>query len=84
MKLVDVPSGKTVTLDVGSEALLRIGSATCVATATPGLIDMTTGGDLSGGSALVANHLYLCTMANHGFKATAAVKIFIRGGYKIN
>jgi hypothetical protein len=84
MKLVEVPSGKTVTLELGSEALLRIGSATCVASGTPGLIDMTAGSDLSGGSALVTNHLYLCTVENRGFKATSAVKIFIRGGYKID
>ena len=84
MKKVEVPAGKTVTLALGSEALLRLGSAKCVAANSPGLIDMTTGNDLSNGSALVANHLYLCTIKDHGFKADNAVTVFIRGGYTIS
>ena len=84
MKKVEVPSGKTVTLALGSEALLRIGSASCVASGAPGLIDMTAGSELSNGGALQKNHLYMCTVEGRGFKATAAVTVFIRGVYSIS
>ena len=83
MKKVDVPNGKTVSLALGSEALLRIGSATCVASGSPGLIDMTDGGELTNGGDLQKNHLYLCTVEGRGLKATSAVTVFIRGGYTI-
>jgi hypothetical protein len=84
MKKVEVPSGKTVTLAIGSEALLRLGSANCVASGTPGLIDTTAGTELSNGGALIKNHMYLCTVEGRGFKATAAATLFIRGKYTIN
>jgi len=81
--LVDIPAGKTLTAKVGCEMVLRVGSATCVASGTPGLIDLTTGGDLAGGKALEKNHLYLCTIDGRGVKATANVKILVRGPYSI-
>ncbi|MCL2747375.1 MAG: hypothetical protein FWE59_01810 [Oscillospiraceae bacterium] len=84
MRRVDVDSGKTITLSVGGEALLRLGSATCVATGTPGLVDTTDGTELSGGGALLKNHLYLCTVEGRGIKATTAMTVFIRGAYTIS
>ena len=81
--LVDLANGQTLHLPVGSEALLRVGTAQCVANSTPGLIDTTDGTTLAGGGALVKNHLYLSTMENRAVKATAAVKILVRGAYTI-
>ena len=82
--LVDLENGQTLHLPVGSEALLRVGTAQCVANSTPGLIDTTDGTTLSNGGALVKNHLYLSTMADRAVKATAAtVKILVRGPYII-
>ncbi len=82
--LVDLANGQTLHLPIGSEALLRVGTAQCVANSTPGLIDTTDGTTLSNGGALVKNHLYLSTMADRAVKATAAtVKILVRGPYII-
>ncbi|MCL2081026.1 MAG: hypothetical protein FWH16_02885 [Oscillospiraceae bacterium] len=84
MQRVDVKNGGTVTLEIGAEVVLRIGSATCVAGGTPGLIDLTTAGELANGRALEKNRLYLCTIAGRGFKATSDVTVFIRGGYTVS
>lgn len=82
---VVVPSGKTVTLNMGTQMLLRLGSATCVASSSPGLIDLTDGSVLAGGGALLANHLYTVTVeGGRGFKAANEVTVFIMGGYTIN
>lgn len=82
--LVKLKAGQTLTAKVGCEALLRIGSATCVSSGTPGLIDMTTGGDLAGGKALEKNHLYLCTVDGRGIKASSDITILVRGPYSIS
>ena len=82
--LVTLSSGQTLTGSVGCEVLLRVGTATCVASSAPGLIDETTGSTLAGGSALVQNHLYMMTVENRGVKAAAAtVKLLVRGGYSV-
>ncbi len=82
--LVKLKSGQTLTAKVGCEALLRLGSATCVSSGTPGLIDMTTGGDLSGGKSLEKNHLYLCTVDGRGIRATSDATLLVRGPYSIS
>ena len=82
--LVKLSSGQTLTAKVGCEILLRIGTATCVSSGTPGLIDMTTGGDLAGGKPLEKNHLYLCTVDGRGVKATSNVTALVRGPYTVS
>lgn len=82
--VVTLSSGQTLTGDVGCEVMLRIGTATCVSSSTPGLIDETTAGTLNNGSALVQNHLYMMTIEGRGVKATAATtKLLVRGTYTI-
>jgi len=83
-KLVDLPAGKKLIMEVGGEAVLRIGSATCVAPSTTGLIDLTTGQVIENDSALTANHLYLATIADRGLAATNAVKVLVKGSYTIS
>lgn len=82
--LVKLTSGQTLTAKVGCEILLRIGDATCVSSGTPGLIDMTTGGDLAGGKPLEKNHLYLCTVDGRGVKAASNITILVRGPYSVS
>lgn len=82
--VVTLASGKTLTGGIGCEVMLRVGTATCVASSSPGLIDETAGSTLSGGSALAKNHLYMMTVEKRGVKATAAtVKLMVRGSYAI-
>jgi len=82
--LVKLKSGQTLTAKVGFEALLRLGTASCVSSGTPGLIDMTTGADLAGGKALEKNHLYLCTVDGRGIKATSDATLLVRGPHSIS
>lgn len=82
--LVKLKSGQTITAKVGCEALLRLGTASCVSSGTPGLIDMTTGADLAGGKPLEKNHLYLCTVDGRGIKATSDATLLVRGPYTIS
>lgn len=70
--------------DIGCEVMLRVGSATCVSPSDPGLIDETDAGILTGGSALVKNHMYMMTIEGRGVRATAdTTKVLVRGGYTI-
>jgi hypothetical protein len=60
--VVTLNGSQTLTGTVGTEIMLRIGTATCVASSSPGLIDMTDGSALNPGAALVTNHLYMTTI----------------------
>lgn len=80
---VTVESGKTVTGKIGTEILLRLGSAACVSSGDTGLIDLTAGTTLANGKALSANHLYMVTIDGRGFKTSASTTVFIRGAYTI-
>jgi len=82
-KVVRFKSGQTVIGEVGTEILWRIGSATCVSPGSPGLIDVSTGGDLANGGALQQNHLYVVTVEGRGFKVTSDCVILIKGPYTV-
>ncbi|MBU5626987.1 hypothetical protein KQI82_08720 [Oscillibacter sp. MSJ-2] len=82
--LVTLSSGQTLRGGIGCEVMLRVGTATCSASSTPGLIDTTDATTLNNGGALVKNHVYMMTIEDRGVKATAAtVKLMVRGEYTI-
>ena len=83
--VVTLTSGQTLALGVGCEVMLRVGTATLAANTDPGLIDVSTGGTLNNGGALVQNHLYMMTIEGRGVRATAATttKLLVRGSYTI-
>lgn len=82
--LVTLTKGQTLKLDLGSEVLLRVGTATCAASSAPGLIDSTGGTTINSGASLVKNHMYMATIEDRGLKATAAtVKVMVRGSYTV-
>jgi len=84
-EIVALTSGKTLMGDIGTEFLLRVGTAACVADTSPGLIDMTDGTTINSGAALTKNHLYMSTIESRGLKATAAtVKVMVRGTYTVS
>lgn len=76
-------SGQTVIGAVGTEILWRIGTASCTAPGSPGLIDISTGTDLGNGSQLQQNHLYIVTVEGRGFKATSDCIILVKGTYTV-
>lgn len=83
--VVTLSQGQTLTGDVGCEVMLRIGSAVCVSSSDPGLIDETAGSTLANGGALVQNHLYMMTIEGRGVRATAdTTKVMARGSYTVS
>lgn len=83
-EVVSLSGGQVLTGELGCEVLLRIGSASCVASSGPGLVDETSGGSLSGGGALEPNHLYLMTIEGRGVQASDSVTLMVRGKYSIS
>lgn len=82
--LVSMTAGQTMSLGVGCEVLLRVGSATVHAATSPALIDTTTGGSVDSGASLARNHLYLATIPDRTLTAAAAdVKLLVRGAYTV-
>ncbi len=80
---VDVANGQTLIGEVGTEILWRLGSGVCASPGSPGLIDITTGSDLPNGQQLSANHCYVVTVGDRGFKATSDCRVMIKGPYTI-
>ncbi len=83
-EVVALSGGQTLTGTLGCEVLLRIGSASCVASSEPGLVDETSGGSLSSGGVLEPNHLYLMTVEGRGVQASGSVTLLVRGDYSIS
>ena len=83
MKKVIISAGKTLKLNLGSEIMIRLGSAVCVSSGTPGLIDLSSAGELANGAALEKNHLYMATVDGRGVKASAEATVFVRGTYTL-
>jgi hypothetical protein len=82
--VVTLNEGQTLTGGIGCEVMLRVGSAVCVSSSDPGLIDETTAATLANGGALVQNHLYMMTIEGRGVRATAATtKVLARGSYTV-
>ena len=84
-QLITMTKGQVMALDLGTELMLRVGTATVNAGVNPALIDVSTGGTLNKGSTLTKNHLYMATMVDRTVTATAdTVKLLVRGGYTLN
>ena len=81
--VVTIPNGKTLVCSVGTELMLRIGTAAGFG-AAPALIDYTTGAALAVESPLVLNHMYLVTIEGNGVTASADLtRVLVRGNYSI-
>ena len=81
---LEIEKGDTLVFEVGGMILPRIGSATCFSPSNPGLINVTTGSELSADKALTTNNLYVVTVAGRGFTATGSTnKFLIAGSYTI-
>ena len=82
--VITLTKDQQLKMDIGCEAMLRIGSARCVSPSNPGLINTTTGTTLNNEGELVSNHLYMATIAGRAVKATSnTVKVLVRGGYTV-
>lgn len=81
--VVQVPAGRTVVCDVGVQAILRVGQASCAAAGSPGLIDLSNGETLENGGGLAANHLYAVSIQGRGIYAAQGCTLLIAGSYTI-
>ena len=81
--VIQVPAGSTVVCEVGVQAILRVGQATCVAAGTPGFIDLSNGETLENGGALATNHLYTASIQGRGIYTAQGCTLLIAGSYTI-
>lgn len=83
-KVVNMTSGQKIICEAGAELILRMGSASIIATEKGGLADTTAGFDLSHGTAMPSNHLLIVPVADgRGIEAKNDVIVMIKGGYKL-
>ena len=83
--VISLDSGDVLSCSVGTEIMLRIGSAVAAGDDSPRLIDETTGSDVSSaGTSLEKNHMYMVTIEGNGIEATSRAKVLIRGNYSVN
>ena len=81
--LLTLSQNQTLQCSVGTELLLRIGSASATGS-SPAMVDSTTGTTLNAGSSVQTNHMYMVTIQGNGLKATSGtVKVLVRGAYTI-
>jgi len=83
--VVTLNRNQTLSASVGTEIMLRVGTANAYGASAPALVNYTTGATLAAGSALTTNHMYLVTIEGNGVRATAdTVRVLVRGVYTIS
>ena len=85
--VLTLQNGQRVTGEVGTELLLRFGSAAAYAydSGDVALVDTTAAAAVTNGAALSANHLYMVTIQGNGFVAAADnTKVLIAGEYTVS
>ena len=83
-EVVEADAGQEIICSKGAELILRMGSATVIATEKGGLADTTAGYDLGNGTPMPSNHLLIVPVDDgRGFKAETDVIVLIKGGYTV-
>ena len=83
--VVTLRRNQTLVASVGTEIMLRIGTATAYGPNAPALVNYTNATTLASGAAVVTNNMYLVTIEGNGLRATAdLVRVLVRGNYRIN
>ena len=83
-KVVEVKKDQQLICSAGTELILRMGTATIIATEKGGLADTTAGFDLANNAPMPANHLLIVPVADgRGIKATSSVLVMVKGGYTL-
>lgn len=77
--------GQTVIGGEGTEIILRSGKGNIVISGADGIVDATTGANLTSGKAAAANHIMIVPRADgRGIKVTESAWFLIKGDYSIN
>ena len=83
-KVISMSAGQKMICESGTELILRMGSATIIATQKGGLADTTEGYDLPNGAVMPPNHLLIVPLDDgRGITANNDVLVMVKGGYKI-
>lgn len=83
-EVVQIPAGKSLVGQVGTEIVPRIGSAKVYSTGSVGIVNLSSGGMTNPGAAVVANNLYLVSIADRGVTAGAnGATVLVSGSYVI-
>ncbi len=84
-EIVNLKKGQTVIGGQSTEFILRMGSASVVATDKGGLADVTAGEDLANGSVMPANHLLIVPFEDwRGVSMTSDGILMIKGVYSVH
>ncbi|WP_338553397.1 hypothetical protein [Paenibacillus sp. KS-LC4] len=87
LQVVNVPSGKVLLGEEGTEIILRVGKAVAYSSDSSGIVDITDGKDLVKGKSITNNHLLLMPRSGRGVTAatgyTKSLTVLVRGGYKL-
>lgn len=82
--VVNVSAGQQIICSAGTELILRMGSASVIATEKGGIADTTDGFDLADGTFMPANHLLIVPVSDgRGVRATTDIIVMIKGGYTV-
>jgi hypothetical protein len=82
--VVTLSRNQTITASVGTEIMLRIGSATGRGT-YPALVNYTSGSSIAADITLIVNNMYLVTIEGNGITATdETVRVLVRGDFTVN
>ena len=83
-KVIDVPAGKSVICQAGTEAILRMGTASVIGTQKGGVRDVTMGFDLPHGTVIQGNHHLIVPLDDgRGFSTSTDCIFMIKGSYTI-
>lgn len=83
-QVVEVPAGKNVIGDAGTEMILRMGTCSVVGTQKGGVSDVTMGFDLADGVVVQGNHLLIVPLSDgRGVHTGTNCILMIKGGYQI-
>lgn len=83
-KVVTLGNGERLMCEAGTELILRMGSATVIATQKGGLADVTQGVDLANKSSVPLNHHLVVPLADgRGIKANDYVLVMVKGDFEI-
>lgn len=82
--VVTLPQGSVLVGEAGCELILRMGTATVIATEKGGLCDTTIGGDWPNGSAVPSNHNLIVPLSDgRGISADTDVILMVKGSYSL-
>lgn len=82
--VVNLSQNQMLIGEAGCEIILRMGTASVIATEKGGLCDTTIGGDWPNGSAVPGNHLLIVPVSDgRGVKADSDIIVMVKGKYTL-